>query len=135
VDTLRLLHAQSPEAQFVLLIGLDAFREIGTWKEYRALFGLADVAVMSRPGERRASLRTLIPVAARKDFCYRESRTILLHDTGKKIIALDVTALNVSATDIRLRVQRGQSIRYLVPTAVEDYLRRRRIYGGRCATL
>jgi nicotinate-nucleotide adenylyltransferase len=133
IDTLRLLGERMPEARLVLLIGLDAFRDIGTWKEYRSLFGLADLAVMSRPGGLRRSLRALLPVAARRDFCYRASGKVLLHDTGKTIIALDVTALDVSASDIRLRLQRGQSIRYLVPSAVGRYLERRRLYRGRSA--
>lgn len=134
VDTLRLLRERLPDTRLVLLVGLDAFREIGTWKDYRALFGLADVAVLSRPGEHRRSLRALLPVAARGDFCYGANRKVLVHETGNTIIALDVTALDISASDIRLRLQRGQSVRYLVPSAVRRYLEGRRLYTRRSAT-
>lgn len=135
VDTLGLLAERLPGTRLVLLVGLDAFREIGTWKEYRRLFGLADVVVLSRPGGRGAALRALLPVAARGEFCYSADRKVLRHDTGNTIIALDVTALDVSASDIRLRLQRGKSVRYLVPATVRRYIEGRRLYAGRSATL
>jgi nicotinate-nucleotide adenylyltransferase len=129
VDTLRLLRGQEPHARLVLLVGLDAFREIGTWKEYETLFTLADVAVLSRPHYRPATPRALLPVAARSRFCYSRSRTRLQHQSGFQVIFLNVTALDISASDIRRRRQRGQSIRYLVPSAVESYIRSRHLYS------
>jgi nicotinate-nucleotide adenylyltransferase len=132
VDTLRALRAQLPAGSaLTLLLGLDAFREIGTWKEYRTLFALADVAVWTRPPDRVASVRALLPVAARADFCYGRTRSILRHRTGNQIRLLTVTALDVSASAIRLRLRRGRSVRYLVPPAVERYLSRHRLYSGR----
>lgn len=132
VDTLRALRARLPRATaLTLLIGLDAFLEIDTWKEYRALFGLADLAVWSRPPHRVGPPRALLPVAARQDFCYRRGRRILQHRTGNQIRLLTVTALDVSASAIRLRLRRGRSIRYLVPPAVERYLSRHRLYARR----
>jgi nicotinate-nucleotide adenylyltransferase len=132
VDTLRALRARLPaDAALTLLVGLDAFCDIGTWKEYRALFTLADLAVWSRPPLRLGALRALLPVAARADFCYGPNRKTLRHRTGNHIRFVTVTALDVSASAIRLRLQGGQSIRYLVPAAVERYLSRHRLYPRR----
>lgn len=132
VDTLRALRARLPAGSVLtLLVGLDAFREIGTWKEYRLLFTLADLAVWSRPPHRIGASRTLLPVAARRDFCYGPDQRTLRHRTGNQIRFLTVTALDVSASAIRLRLQRGRSIRYLVPPAVERYLSRHRLYTRR----
>jgi nicotinate-nucleotide adenylyltransferase len=134
VDTLRALRAQLPtDSTLTLLVGLDAFCEIGTWKEYRTLFALADVAVWTRPPRRIRSARALLPVAARADFCYGRDQTRLRHRTGNQVRFLTVTALDVSASAIRLRLRRGRSIRYLVPPAVERYLSRHRLYRGRRA--
>lgn len=129
VDTLRALRQRlGPGVGLTLLLGLDAFREIGTWKEYRILFTLADLAVWSRPPSDARALRLLLPVAARRDFCYGRNDKTLRHHTGNHIRFVNVTALNVSASAIRLRLRRGQSIRYLVPLAVERYLGRHRLY-------
>ena len=129
IDTLRALRERFPEpTKFVFLLGLDAFREIGTWKQYADLFSLADFAVLSRPPRRNPSPRSLLPVAARRQFCYAASERMLVHTSGNRIVFLDVTPLDISASDIRQRVRRGNSIRYLVPSSVERYLDRHQLY-------
>jgi nicotinate-nucleotide adenylyltransferase len=130
IDTLHQLRAASPtQTRFVLLMGLDTFREIGTWKQYRQLFELTDVAVLTRPAYRQRTLRAALPVAARGDFCYSADRESLLHRSGNRVDFLTVTALDISASDIRRRLQRGLSVRYLVPRSVDDYIRRQRLYA------
>ncbi len=132
VDTLRSLRLRfGPAARLTLLIGLDAFRDLGTWKDYRTLFELADLAVWSRPPGSFRRPRALLPVAARGDFCYSEDQTTLIHRTGTRIQFLTVTALDISASDIRVRLQRGRSVRYLLPSAVERYVAREGLYRGR----
>lgn len=129
IDTVRLLRERVPRGtRFVFLLGVDAFREIDTWKEYRTLFTLADFAVLSRPPQPRGARRALVPVAARKHFCYGPDRETLVHTSGTRIFFLTVTALDVSASDIRRRLQRGQSVRYLLPVPVERYIRAHRLY-------
>jgi nicotinate-nucleotide adenylyltransferase len=131
VDTLRRLHASMPAAtELVFLVGLDAFRDIHTWKEYRALFELADFVVFARPGYRLRSFRALLPVATRGDFCYGRNRQTLKHKSGSQVRFLDLTALDISASAIRARVTRAQSVRYLVPLPVERYIARHRLYRG-----
>jgi nicotinate-nucleotide adenylyltransferase len=128
IDTLRTLHTRLPGARTTLLVGLDAFREIDTWKDYRTLLGLTDIAVWTRPPGRVGTARTLLPVAARGDFCYGSSQSELVHHTGTRIRFLTVTALDISASAIRQRIRRGRSVRYLMPAAVERYLVREGLY-------
>lgn len=131
VDTLRRLRADLPAStQLVFLLGLDAFREIHTWKEYRTLFTLADFAIFARPGYRFRSLRALLPVASRKDFCYGRNRQTLRHTSGSQVQFLELTAVDISASTIRERIRRTQSVRYLVPLPVERYIARHRLYRG-----
>jgi nicotinate-nucleotide adenylyltransferase len=129
VDTLRQLRATLPAStRLTLLIGLDSYRDLATWHQYRMLFWLADVAVWTRPQVRLGSPRAMLPVAARGDFCYGTNRSELIHHSGNRIRFLTVTALDISASVIRQRVQRGQSVRYLVPASVERYMRRAALY-------
>ncbi len=128
VDTLRILRARMPGARFTFLVGLDAFREIQTWKEYETLFALADLAVFSRPPDPLPAARALLPVAARRHFCYGPDRRTLVHESGNRIRLLQVTPLDISASDIRLRLRRGKSVRYLLAPAVEQYIHRHRLY-------
>ncbi|MBX3026730.1 nicotinate-nucleotide adenylyltransferase [bacterium] len=132
VDTLRSLRLRlGPTARLVLLLGLDAFRDIGTWKDYRTLFTLADCAVWTRPPGARGRPRALLPVAARGDFCYADDQTTLIHRTGTRIQFLTVTALDISASNIRQRLRSGRSVRYLLPPAVERHVLREGLYRGR----
>jgi len=130
VDTLQALHAHTPRARFAFIIGLDAFREIATWKDYRNLFALCDMIVTSRPPRRAAALRAAIPVAVRQEFCYRRASRTLEHRTGTQIAFQRLSDLDISASAVRARLHDGSSIRYLVPTAVERYIVRHRLYAA-----
>ena len=134
VDTVRALRAHLPRARFAFIVGMDAFIEIGTWKDYRTLFGLCDLIVMSRPSVHAPRLRSALPVAARADFCYRQTTTTLEHSTGHHIVYQQISDLDISASAVRERLARGGSIRYLVPIPVERYIARRHLYARRVAS-
>jgi nicotinate-nucleotide adenylyltransferase len=103
VDTLRALRARHPGAQLTLLLGADAAAELDAWHRAEELPGLARIVVFGRPGA---------PMPA----------TPLI--TG----AVEVPAIEISATEIRARVRAGQPIRYWVPDAVAEYIARHRLY-------
>jgi nicotinate-nucleotide adenylyltransferase len=129
VDTLRALRTRMSSISFTFIMGLDAFREIDTWKEYERVFELADLVVTSRPPLGEPELRRALPVAVRARVCYRNGQ--LEHRTGNRIIFQRVSGLDISASAIRQRCRRGLSIRYLVPAVVERYITRHGLYAGR----
>jgi nicotinate-nucleotide adenylyltransferase len=131
VDTLDALRRTHPRHRFAFILGADAFREIATWKSYSRLFELCDFIVTSRPPCDEIRLRALIPVAARKDFCYRPRRNVLEHRSGHEIVFQRISDFAISSSDIRDRKRRGESIRYLVPPTVESYITRHKLYGRR----
>jgi nicotinate-nucleotide adenylyltransferase len=128
VDTLRMLRARVPRARFAFILGIDAFREIATWKSYRSLFALCDMIVTSRPPVHAAALRTALPVAARGEFCYRACSRTLEHRTGNQVVFQPLNDLDISASALRERLRQGLSIRYLVPPSVERYIARHGLY-------
>lgn len=134
VDTLDSLRRIYPRVRFAFILGIDAFRELATWKDYRRLFELCDIVVTSRPSYDEISLPALIPVAARKEFCYRRPRKVLEHRSGHEIVFQRVSDFAISASDIRERTHRGESIRYLVPRTVATYIARHELYGQRLET-
>ena len=133
VDTLRALHADVPGAQLFFIMGMDAFREIRTWKEYRRIFELCNLVVTSRPAYADAALLSALPVAVRAEFCYRRATRRLEHRTGNQIIFERISDLDISASAIRHRLHCGLSIRYLVPATVERYIGQHRLYARRVA--
>jgi len=103
VDTLVALRAREPETELTLLLGADAAAELGAWHRAEELPGLARIVVFARPG-------ASVPAA------------------GLISAAIEVPALEISATEIRRRVRAGQPIRYWVPDAVAEYMARHRLY-------
>jgi nicotinate-nucleotide adenylyltransferase len=134
VDTLRLLRTQMPGTAFTFIMGIDAFREITTWKEYASIFALCDIVVTSRPPVEESALRAALPVAVRSQFCYLSKARGLKHRTGKRIIFQRISGLDISASSIRTRLRRNSSIRYLVPAPVERYILRHHLYARRVVT-
>jgi nicotinate-nucleotide adenylyltransferase len=129
VDTLRLLRTRMPAATFFFIMGLDAFREIATWKDYRSLFTLCDIIVTSRPPYEAPLGLAGLPVAVRAEFCYRAG--ILEHRTGNHVIFQRISDLDISASTIRRLLGRRLSVRYLVPASVERYIARHHLYARR----
>lgn len=132
VDTLRHLRQRSsPAAEFFFLVGLDAFRELETWKEHAEIFSLAHVVVATRPPDVASPTRSLLPIAVRDRFCYDPSSEGFINRSGNRVLFRHVTALDISASAIRARLARGQSVRYLLPPAVHRYIAAHGLYAGR----
>jgi nicotinate-nucleotide adenylyltransferase len=106
VDTLRELRAREPGAELFFLTGADNLADLPRWRDPDEIARLATLAVVSRAGD------TLAPGAP------------------YPAVAVAVTRVDVSSTEIRRRVAAGQSIRYLVPEAVRDVIERERLYRG-----
>lgn len=130
VDTLRAL---ADGGRPVFVIGADAFRELGSWREPKQLFALADFAVMTRPGT-PGGLADWIPDALREDLAIDADGAGARHRaTGGRLEVVALTALDVSSSEIRARARQGRSIRYLVPEAVRRDIEASGVYAGPAA--
>ncbi len=90
VDTLEWAARElRPDALF-LIVGADQLQAFGEWKEPERILGLAQLAVMTRPGEEVA-------------------------DSEVPHEVIEVTRVDLSSTRIRRRLEQGRSIRYMVP--------------------
>lgn len=107
VDTLRALAVRHPGAALFLLAGADLLAELPRWREPEEVQRLATLAVLSREGD------------------------ALGPDAGLRAVAVRVTRVDVSATEVRRRCAAGRTIRYLVPEAVRALIERERPYAGR----
>ena len=126
VDTLAQLREIHPDARLWFLIGADALEEVHTWHRPERLFELASFAVFSRPGTPSRPLpERLAPDLAR---LFRAGPTRLEHREGHELREVAVPQLDVSASDLRRRIARGASVRYLVPDPVIDYIEKHRLY-------
>jgi nicotinate-nucleotide adenylyltransferase len=108
VDTVRQVRALAGDGPEIwLMLGMDAFLDIPGWKHPDLILSECRFAVATRPGFRRR------PVSPR---------------LAAKCCFVEITALDISSTDIRKRAFRGRSIRFLVPDPVEAFIRRKGLY-------
>jgi nicotinate-nucleotide adenylyltransferase len=121
VDTLRIFGERLAPEKPVFVIGEDAFAEIETWREPGALFRLSHFAVITRPPLVEASLADRLPARFAQHFDLDREGEFGRHRTaGTWLRRVRISALDVSATDIRRRIREGRSVRYLIPEAVRQ---------------
>ena len=120
VDTVRAfrqLYGDGAELFFVT--GADAILEIIGWKQPEELMAMCRFIAATRPG-----------------YDLRQLATLLGEYLAGSVSILEIPAPDISSSDIRERVRRGASIKYLVPEAVETYIIKSGLYqnepGVRC---
>lgn len=107
IETLRRLRQMLPKDELFVIIGVDSYNNLHTWREPQALATEAELIVVSRPGsEPDAKLR--LPA----------SRVHFIRDIQQ----------DVSASQIRAAVAAGQPIEKFVPRAVAEYIRAHHLY-------
>jgi nicotinate-nucleotide adenylyltransferase len=99
VDTMEEMARANPEWQLFYLIGSDNLAGLETWHRIADLRKVVEFVVLDRgPGGVESPYRTIR------------------------------RPIDISSTEIRKRVADGRSIRYLVPTAVEEIIRQHHLY-------
>ena len=126
--TLERLRAElGPRRPLVLLLGVDAFLGLPSWRRWTELFDFAHLAVANRPGY--ALDGAVMPAGLAEQASRRQATpaSLAIAPAGG-LVQFDMTPLAISATDIRARNAAGQSLRYLLPPAVLDYISRHQLY-------
>lgn len=113
-DTLEKLHGIYPETHFYFIVGADSLDYMDKWHEPEKIFRLCTVAAVGRPGfdTKRISDKS------------EELRRLF----GADIRYISMPQVEISSTEIKNRVKTGQSIGYMVPDCVEEYIREKGLY-------
>lgn len=157
-DTLERLHARGLAAsQIFFITGADAFAEIATWMRYPAVLDLANFVVVSRPGHDLSAMKARLPELAERMRGAHEPRPSTLdhrpstighrpsaighrpstigHRSSTighrpSIYLLETPTPDVSSTQVRERLGRGEPITGLVPPLVEAHIHKHALYGA-----
>jgi nicotinate-nucleotide adenylyltransferase len=111
VDTLRGIRETNPDDELFLLIGGDSLNDLRTWRDPDAIADLATIVAVNRGGIDEAEADTVDA-----SICDR-------------VRQLTMPGVALSATEIRDRIRAGRSIRFLVPRAVEQFIRENNLYS------
>ena len=123
IDTLKALRAElGPAAQVLLVLGVDAYLGLASWKDWRALVDYAHILVATRPGWQ-------LPESGEVAEFTRAYQTDTLADTpAGSVLLFQSRLLDISATEIRALTAKGASTRYLLPEAVRQFIHQQRLY-------
>lgn len=121
IETIRQLKKNYEGAELFFIIGADSILDFTAWKDWDALLELCNFAVFSRPGyEFVGSDFTLIKNKMRG--VLRDKSLI------NKIIYFKTNVFDVSSTDIRGKIRKNESVKYLVPDEVIKYIKKHKLY-------
>jgi nicotinate-nucleotide adenylyltransferase len=102
VDTLKSLRAETGSTDSLyLLLGGDQYAALATWRQPEEVKKLARIAVFARPGFKLA---------------------------GKDAESVTMKPMTLSASEIRGRAARGETLAGMVPPAVAGYIAQHNLY-------
>ena len=130
IITLNRIKKLYPEALIFFILGIDAFLEIDTWKDYEHVLKRCFFVVISRPGYNLYEAKKKLKGKYQKkmhEFSRSEALTDKLLSTFI-IFFLPIDAVNVASTDIRDRIRRSDSIEAMVSVEVEAYIKENKLY-------
>lgn len=136
IDTICAFRKNLPKSVWLYLImGIDAFRDIATWKSYQDLLHLAPVIVIDRPGieplvsEGRMAIEEMINSPELDGYECSQDNACYLHCEKQPIFVFNVTPLDISSTRIRELVGKGEPIDFLVPDSVKQHITDKGLYA------
>jgi nicotinate-nucleotide adenylyltransferase len=133
VNTLKALQSlMNPRDTMYFLVGFDSFRQVGGWHRHKELFELSSFIVNVRPqtpGSKELLRELLTNIFAKKPTWDPDKEAYLLPGL-RPVYYFEGSRLAISSTDIRKRLSEGNSVRYLVPDSVLDYLAEHKTYAG-----
>jgi len=119
------------QTDLYFILGLDAFLEVNTWKQYTDLFELCHFIIMTRPGFEKKFSAEHLPVELARHFWYDDQKNGYVHRSGYGVFPKEITALDISSTRIRENFQKRRSVKYLLPPAVEEFIYRNKLYQAK----
>lgn len=130
IITINRIKKLYPKSWIFFILGIDAFLEVDTWKDYEQLLEQCFFVVMSRPGYLLDEAKKTL------EGKYREKMYMLAKSESVKdemllsfrIFLLPIEALDIASTEIRGIIKRGDSIKGMVSERVEAYIREHRLY-------
>ncbi len=130
-DTLTRLHASGLKgSQIFFITGADAFAEIETWSRYPDVLDMAHFVVVSRPGHPAAAVAAAVPsLAHRLRPRARDGSSAVASAHQLDIYVVDAPTPEISSTDVRRRLDAGESIEGLVPETVRIYIAQHGLYS------
>ena len=134
IDTLSSLKEKFGSVQFYLIMGLDTFLLIHTWKNYQKLLTSIPIIITTRPGHSWQDLLKLHPSVKSllnlKKFSFNKKEEIIIkiNQDFINLIFLPITGIDISSSMIRWKIANNKLFKYYIPDKVYNYIVTNKIY-------
>jgi nicotinate-nucleotide adenylyltransferase len=136
IDTVRhFKNTLADDSRIYLIMGLDAFLEIDTWKSYAELLGQIAFIVMARPNEDCPNadqgwkiLENYLKSTLSEDYEFLTARGCYTSEGKQAIHIVDIDAMDISSTKIRQNIKTKKTIENLVPPKVAEFIQSKGLY-------
>lgn len=126
VDTLRILHENTPHTPLCLIMGIDALLSFTSWHQWEEILTLAHLVVAHRPQYQLPHTGIVADLLKER---LKHNATNLHETLAGHILLHPVTPLEISSTDIRKQIAMDKNPRYLLPDSVYDYIKQHGTYS------
>ena len=123
------------DSRIYLMMGLDAFLEINTWKSRADLLEQIAFIVMARPNEVYPDahqgwkiLQEYLKFTLSADYEFMAARGCFRSKGKPPIHIIDIDALDISSTKIRENIKKKKNIEHLVPAKVAEFIQSKGLY-------
>ena len=132
INTLKLLRKNLGDTPLCLLIGMDNFRTLDSWHQWRSLLDYAHIVIANRPGNDAIKTKDKMNDEMREfmDNFVTTSAEDLHQQTTGCIIKLDIPMLDISSTQIRNNFQAKLNSDLLMPYKVLDFIKAHHLYNN-----
>jgi nicotinate-nucleotide adenylyltransferase len=126
IDTLLSLRQEFPDTPLCLLIGIDAFLGFPSWNRWKEILTLAHIVIAHRPQYHLPSTGIVSDLVKER---LQHEISYIHENMAGGILLRPITALEISATDIRKLIAMGRNPRYLLPDEVFNYIKQNGTYS------
>ena len=125
IDSLKQIKKQYPQQSIALIIGMDSFNQLSSWKKYQQLSQFCHLIVLGRPGQTKSDNTY--------GFELTNNKTRLSQKTTGLLYFAQTDLHNISSSDIRGilfddtaggKIRAKQNLDGLLPASVINYLRK-----------
>ena len=127
VETLQSLKQDFPDETLCLIIGSDAFAGFPDWHQPETILQLSHLIVMQRPNDKSSADSRIDKLLQTHQV---SSPQQLSDEPAGYIFFQQVPQLDISSTEIRLRLQQEQPVGHMLPLAVYDLIQQWGLYSS-----
>ena len=120
IETIQALQKELPEgAKTWFIIGADTVPELPTWHRIQELVSLTNWAIVRRPKVRKPDFKEIADALSEESARRLEAGLVQIEEP-----------VDISSTEIRQRLEAGDHVRGLLRKDVEEYIRKKGLYGA-----